>query len=99
MHRVNNIQQTETRSRRKQQDDGMQDRSAQQDIAGPIVQPKLIEMPVRPVTHGAGSQRNHQTQQQIHGDQAHGHQADVRGKVDRRNHRRISPRTSVRIAG
>ena len=75
----------------------MHDRRTQQKIAGPIVQPEIVEVLVRPVTHRTVAQRHHQAEQNIRRGQANGDEADIGGKINGRNHRLFGLRTDNQV--
>jgi hypothetical protein len=84
----------------EEQDDRMQCREQESDIAGPVVQRKIIEAPMRPVAHRAIPENHQHAQQHVNRDGAYRDQPEVSRKVEGRDvHRVTAPRRRVSGVG
>lgn len=82
VNRINYIDDPEASRGRKEKNNGMKERNPEHGVAGPIVDPKNVETPMRPISPRAISHGDQEANCQIRSDEADSNKPNIRRKVD-----------------
>lgn len=66
----------------KEQDDRMRGREEKSEVAGPVVQRKIIEAAMRPAADGAVAENHQHAEKHVDGDSADGDKAEIGGEIE-----------------